>query len=318
MDKIIERESMNLHKIIKLFIKTNWPMISLSLHHRDQEGAGPYAVIQKEKFLDFIMYKKSVVRRSLPMFPGISERNVGLKFIFYVGFFLLQSTLIFSMQDEEKFVQGNQLFMQGSYVQACDIYKSIENKGFVVLYNIAISYVYQGNLAQVIMYAKRAKKQANFQQLTKLYELFDAINRQANPDYEPSWYDQFTIFLKKCILSISMLLVQILLFILLVVLMIYWYRRRYKTNVKSFLWIAFFCMIFLSLWWYKTSMMQEKIGVVTKNLISVFAGPDESFYKKSELHESDEVIILSSQQGYYQIRAKKVIGWIHDNDIELV
>ncbi|MBV8660929.1 MAG: hypothetical protein JO129_02180 [Candidatus Dependentiae bacterium] len=240
------------------------------------------------------------------------------KIIFYIGFCLLRSTTMFSMQDEEKFVHGNQLFMQQRYAQACDTYKTINNKGFIVLYNIAISYLNQGNLAQVVLYAKRAKQQANFQQLTQLYELFDCINRQAHPDYVPSWNEQLVIFLKKCILSTSMLLIQIVLFILLIVLMIYWYRRRYKTNIKSFLWIAFFCIMFFCFWWYKTTIIQEKVGVVTKNLISVFAGPDESFYKKSELHESDEVIILSSQQGYYQIKAKKVIGWIHDNDIELV
>lgn len=240
------------------------------------------------------------------------------KVIFNIGLYLLQSTSIFSVSDEDLFMQGNQYFMQENYVQACDVYQSIENKGFAVLYNLELSFFNQGRYAQAFLYGKRAEMQASFQELTKLYDLSDCINRQINPDYAPSWYEQLAIFMKKCILSISMLLIQILLLITIILLMLCWYRRWYQVYVKFLICMIFCCIIFFCIWWYKTSMMEQKIGIVTKDLISVFAGPDESFYKKSELHESDEVIIISLQHGYYQIRTKQMIGWIHDNDIELV
>jgi hypothetical protein len=74
----------------------------------------------------------------------------------------------------------------------------------------------------------------------------------------------------------------------------------------------------LTVYWYKANIMQQQVGIVTKKLINVFSGPDELFFKKCELHESDELIIVGKQQEYYQIRTKQMIGWIHDNDIELV
>ena len=82
--------------------------------------------------------------------------------------------------------------------------------------------------------------------------------------------------------------------------------------------MIFLSILLFSIWWYKTDMMQQRIGMVTKNMISVFAGPDDSFYKKAELHESDAVTIIGSQPGYYQVQVQRVVGWIHDYDIELV
>ena len=231
-------------------------------------------------------------------------------------YFLLQSHLMIT--GDQDFMQGNQLFASKNYVQACQAYQKIENKGFAVLYNIALTYLNQGKRAQAILYSKRAEKQANFTELTQLYDFLDYIHHQNNPDYSPSWYEQLAIFMKKCILSISMLLIQVLLLIAILVVMLCWYRRWYQINSKALLWIGLFYIVLVSIWWYKTNIMQQRVGVVTKNVISVFAGPDESFYKKSELHEADELIIMSSRQGYYHIKAQQTIGWISDNDIELV
>ena len=165
---------------------------------------------------------------------------------------------------------------------------------------------------------KREEKQANFQQLTQLYELFDYMQRQIDPDFSPSRYEQLAIFVKKCILSISMLLVQFLVLVVLFLLMLYWYRRWYQTKARTFLFIIFCYTLLLLIYWYKANMVQQQVGIVPINLISLFAGPDELFYKKCDLHESDELIIIGKQQEYYQVRAKQMVGWIHKNDIELV
>ncbi len=239
------------------------------------------------------------------------------KIIFYL-FFLLQSAFICSVDNEHAFEHGNQLFLQGNYARACYAYKTIENKGFSVLYNLGLSYLHQNNRPQAVLYGKRAEKQASFRQLTQLYELFDCMNRQVDPNYALGWYEQLAIFLKKCILSISILLLQICLSLVIILLIICWYRRWYKIYKRLFLFIISFCVLLFSVWWYKNNMMQQQVGIVTKDLIYVFAGPDESFYKKSELHESDAVIIIRKQQKYYQVQAKQVVGWIHDKDIELV
>src|SRR4051812_15479298 len=54
--------------------------------------------------------------------------------------FLVQSSLIFSAQDDGDFVRGNHFFATGHYAQACDAYQKIEHKGFAVLYNLGLAY----------------------------------------------------------------------------------------------------------------------------------------------------------------------------------
>lgn len=232
--------------------------------------------------------------------------------------FLLSSNCMLLSQDEKAFLQGNQLFEQGNYDQACQAYQVIEHKTCSVLFNMGLSYLNQGKKAQAVLEMKRAEKQATFEQLTKIYEIFHWIRQQDTPDYALGWQGQLAIFLKKCILSISTLLLQLLLFLILIVLICCWYSRLYKHNKNIFFWIILLSVLMASTWAYKIHLMQQKSGIVMQKVIPVFAGPDMSFDKKSELHEADEVTIMVVHKGYYQVKAQQVVGWIHAHDVELV
>jgi hypothetical protein len=245
-----------------------------------------------------------------------------------IAFVLIFFTFLSAQQDD--FFKGNHLFEQGQYAQACHAYKSIENPGFAVLYNTALSYLYQGNQAQALLAIKRAEQQANFHQLTILYELVDWMELQNDPDYVVTLPGQLAIFLKKCILSISMLFLLLLILILLVGIIVVWYRRWYYRHALSMASLVIVFMMVGELAIYKLSLVEDKIGIVTKDAIFLYAGPDRSFYKKAQLHSCDEVIIGDRQQGYFQVvvldrRQKhyqasigKRIGWVSDDDIELV
>lgn len=245
-----------------------------------------------------------------------------------IAFGLTIFTFLCGQQDN--FFKGNHLFEQGQYAQACHAYKSIENPGFAVLYNTALSYLHQGNQPQALLAIKRAEQQANFHQLTILYELIDWIELQNDPDYVVTWPGQLAIFLKKCILSISMVLLLLLILILLIGIIIAWYYRWYDTHALTMVSVVIICMMISELAMYKLSMVKHNIGIVTKDTIFLYAGPDESFYKKAQLHSCDQVIIGDRQQGYcqvivldrrqkhYQVSIKKQMGWVSDHDIELV
>ncbi len=269
---------------------------------------GPLASLCPEVFEKNVGQSDSLIQKC--RYKNVGSFNL-------IVFFLLQS-IISCAQDNENFVRGNNFFAAGRYVQASDAYKKIEDKGFAVFYNLGLSYLYQGKQAQAIICCKRAEKQANFQQLTQLYELSDCMHRQIDPDYVPGWYDQLAIFVKKCILSISILLLQLLVLLAMILFMLCWYKQWYPMNMKAWACIIVLYGAVVFAWWYKTDMMQQRIGIITKELVYIFAGPDTSFYKKAELHDADEVVIIAVQKGYYQVRAKQTIGWIHDNDVELV
>jgi len=241
-----------------------------------------------------------------------------MKLQVFLLFFLASCNYVSAVHNEQLFVQANQLFEQQQYVQASDIYQMLDCKGFFVFYNMGLAYLHQNKISQALVCFKRAEKQANFRQLTQLYELFAWMEKQKNSEYALGWFDQLAIFSKKCILSISMLCVQVLLFILILLFMICWYKRWYRLHIKQLLWMTVVGIVLFIIWYYKCSMFEQQTGIIVKNIVTVFAGPDISFYKKAEFHESDEVVVINKQQGYYQVRTKEIIGWISDKDVELV
>lgn len=241
-----------------------------------------------------------------------------MKISSFLVLFLIPVSLWSSSDQHENFVRANHAFATQDYVQACDAYKKIKSPAFIVNYNLAVSYVHQSQQAQAVLYARRAEKQANYWQLTKLYQFIDCLNRQVNPDYVISWQQQLAIFLKKCILSIPIVLLQIILLITCIAVILYWYNRWNLLHGRALLWIACFYLLLLSCWGYKIFYMQRQQGVVIKHEAVLRAGPDASFYKKSELHESDEVAVLGYRSGYYQIQQRNMLGWINEKDIEIV
>ncbi len=232
---------------------------------------------------------------------------------------MCQTLSFFAEDDRQTFVQANYLFEQEQYAQACDLYQSIDNKGFNILYNMSLAYLYQGDKAHAKLYGRRAEKQANFKQLTMLYELFHFIDADDSDENSSlSWYEQLALFLKKCILTISTFLVQVILLIVLTTLILFWYRSWYQIYKNLLLLLLIFSIFFGAIWCFKNSFMHQKIGIVTKNIIGVFAGPDESFYRKKELFVGDELIITKTEKKYYLIESKNVVGWIHEKDVEVV
>lgn len=229
---------------------------------------------------------------------------------------LVPYTFVFSYDDQQLSEQANMLFTHAEYQKALDIYTKIEHKTFPVLFNMSLSYLNQADCAKALLYAKRAEKKANYNELTLLYEFIACIRKEIDPEYQASWLESITIFSKKCIRSIPMLLLQILfLWALLFLFFTCWYR---SLRLQAILLNIWYCLVFGILLSYKVSLLQEKTAVIMKKNVPVYAGPDSSFYTKTAVPEAHEVMIKNQQNNYYQIQVHGVCGWVNHDDIELV
>lgn len=247
-------------------------------------------------------------------FTGESMKRIQ----FFFWFFFVQSMIVVGAQDVQFFEQGNKFFVAGRYQQACEAYNKIDNKGFAVWYNLALSYLHKHQQARAITCCKRAELQGNFAQLTQLYDLYDYMHRQQDPDFVPGWYEQLAIFMKKCILSFSMLLLQLLMLFGLCMLIICVHKKWYPKNNKVIAVLIFLYGMVVCAWFYKTVIVQQKIAVVMHDQATVYAGPDVSFYSKGQLQHADVAVVLDAQNGYHRVRTQQTVGWICDKDIELV
>src|SRR3990167_9478177 len=112
----------------------------------------------------------------------IIERKIMKQII--IAIFSLSIFLPVCGQDALIFEQAQQLFEQKQYAQACKLYDRIDDKGFVVVANMALCYAQQGNAAQALLYAKRAAKQATIFEYPCMMQLLEIMYKQIDPQFE--------------------------------------------------------------------------------------------------------------------------------------
>ena len=238
--------------------------------------------------------------------------------ILYYFFCIIFVTNVVKTSEEQAYLRAHDFFMQGKYNQAISIYENIEPKNFAREYNCAVLYLYEQNLLQALVHVRRAEQYAHFYQLTQLYRLQEYIEHQLNQDFTFSLDDQLAVFCKKCILSISMLFLQIGLLIVLLLLIWLWYRRWYVYYKKIYIILLSLALILLTITLYKMHIITTKRGIVSGIQVAVLAGPDNSFQKKSILSYMDEVVIKKEEHGFYQINCKNIVGWVARENIERI
>ena len=236
----------------------------------------------------------------------------------FLSMIICFTTQIQCIQEQQTLLsRGNELFLQEHYQDAFNVYQRITDKDFVVMYNMALCCLRQNKKSEAVLFSKRAEKQA------KSYKEFSLIEEILKLDEDkesaaPGWYEQLAIFCKKVILTSSILLMQIIVFIGLIFLMICWYTRWYIKHKKLSLFFLILWLFFYWIYLYKIDFIQQKYGVIIEKTIPVFAGPDASFYKKADLDESQLVAIIGQRDQYYKIKSDKLVGWIDSHHIELV
>lgn len=230
--------------------------------------------------------------------------------IFLGAFFSLQS-----QDNQTLFNHANQLVTEKKYNQAINLYEKISVKNFAIFYNLAIAYAAENKFAQALVAIKRAEKVGNYGQLTDLYAFFDCFKKSINPEYELTFSNQVQLFIKKCILTTPILLLQILLFLIIALLFLLWFLHLHRKYIKKYKVLLVLAVLVFTTYKYKEYLVQEKIGIVMVQSANVFAGPDASFYVKNTLPGMTEVIIIQSNNGYKQIQVGNMIGWIYHQDI---
>ena len=240
-----------------------------------------------------------------------------MRAIFYGLCCLMLHQTIDSIHSEEAFLLGNKLVQEKKYSQALQTYGQVNNKGFATLYNMGICSLHEKKDAQATLFFLRAEQKGSWKELTILYNLLHALKKTDNGYQFTLWRDRFALFFKKCILTVSMLLLQFLFLIILILATIYLYRKWYLLYKAMGIGIMFILLISYLMWHTKAVVMQQEQGVTIEKTV-LLAGPDTSFYKKADLDENKLVIVLQEKDDFLQIKCDKLIGWININTVGLV
>ena|SRR5437762_4830035 len=226
------------------------------------------------------------------------------------------SFVIFAGNDEELFLRANKLYEAGEYDKALLSYESIPQKGRAVFYNMGNCYFHKNDYPQALVYWMRAEKGATSQEYAMIQYNKNYVLQKIGKNKEDLWLNKIKQLFESLNLYVSILSLQILIFLLWgIFLCLYYYG--YLKKIRSFLLTSFLCILatMLFLHYEKNSTL---CGVITEQQAYLFSGPDKGLDVIGFVKYADHVIIREVREGWYKIKYSDNSGWIEAEAIQIV
>jgi hypothetical protein len=221
--------------------------------------------------------------------------------------------------DEQRLEQARDLFMQGDWSGALQLYRLVEHKNSAVFQNIGNCYFNEGQYGQALVFWKRASVDAGYQQLTTIFDEEQKAYQKLGIVAPLPW----VIFFMKIILMIPLILIEIIfLFLLCNILLLlrrYWQWQKLEKREKNLFFLIFFgCMTCVTIWYARTIILKKDQAIVVKQNVLVYAGPERTFHVVEKIQEGQLVHIIQSQYGMYQISSGSLSGWVTQDTLESI
>lgn len=228
---------------------------------------------------------------------------------------------------EISFAQANELYKQGDFVKAYDLYLQIPNKSCAVYYNLGNCAYKMGKPGYALLYWRKAENDWGLFGRDELLKNIALVKKKALLDEESeqsivhalkdvliSSKNSF-ISLIRAIPLFSLQLLVLLLWIFLFVYLRYLYRRKQRAII-----IALFCFqaLFAFSLAIKYNLQSFRHLVVIKPGAKLFSGPGDNFATLGHLSEAQELVMLKQTGTFYKVKVNSVIGWVDKNFVDKI
>lgn len=203
------------------------------------------------------------------------------------------------------FLDGNQLFYKGNFLEAIELYKKVENPSPYLLFNLGSAYFNVGNYAEARLAFIRAH---NLGLNTDLYQ--KKIDERLQILQEKSKIQT----IEKSLQAIPLFIIQLWMLICFGLLFYGLYRK--KGGAFQLL-ICIILFLGSTFWWYRFKHNQRKEAVIM-NETDLYAGPERSFLKRNVVPLGTVVHVLDQQKDMVKIAVNRQRGWISSYDLTLV
>jgi tetratricopeptide (TPR) repeat protein len=219
---------------------------------------------------------------------------------------------------EEKFLQANAAYREGNVKQALELYDAIEPKGPAVNYNIGSCYFRLGDYVKAIVFWTRSQKSASWKDFSKLDSALDRAYTLLAIPREISLLSRTEHFLRRMCSLCSLFVMQIL--FLACWFALCWYMPLLYTRKKYIMMslLAIVVMVLGLLVYIKHSSSVD-YALVSKNSISVYAGPGRDYAALTQAKMLDPVRIIERRDGWYKVYIRRVgYGWVDGAEIFVI
>jgi hypothetical protein len=232
------------------------------------------------------------------------------------------AALALSMQAgtlQEHFLKANTAYDAGNISEALKEYEAITPKGSAVLYNMGNCYYQLGNHEQAILHWRQAQKDASWRDLMTLESLISLSCSAMSKVYSMSFTQRCTRAFKHMLALFSLLVFQLL-------FLFFWvflpcslprllHKRRYYMIACMSICMVFACFVLV----VKYREINYPYGLVSKNSISVYAGPGPDYARITEAKILDEVRVCQVRGDWVKVYKDHVgYGWIKTADLVML
>jgi len=234
----------------------------------------------------------------------------------YFLFTCIWTFLICNGSDEELFLRANKYGEQQEWEQALGSYKSIEQKGSLVWYNMGNCCYHLKDYAEALIYWKRAQQGASRIVYTQSKQNQRMLARQLNKETSVNWVQRFYEFFVYNLVGISLLFLQVL-FLLCWVLL--FFLQQYQG--KRFFFATLVVMTLnglIGVGMVVKYKQTDKIGIIITDNTNVFAGPSQEYHLLNKLNYIDQVTIQGIKPDWYKVKYATGAGWVTAAAIQVV
>lgn len=228
---------------------------------------------------------------------------------------LLNSILMSAKNNEEFFLRGNQLYRQGSWQEALNLYDAIDHRGAAVWYNMGNCWYHLHDYPRALAAWKRAERMADRSlrvQCRTNQALISSQNSEGYLTFLRHFFGDYAA-------SYSIFMLQILVLLL-------WYAfflfsraaihsklYRLLRSVTGFPLII--CVILLS---ERYLEKQCVTGIVQAHETNLFAGPDNRYQPLRTLQAAEQVLVHDIRADWCRISTSAESGWVDTRAIEII
>jgi tetratricopeptide (TPR) repeat protein len=238
------------------------------------------------------------------------------------------SVSVYSYEPKSQFKQANDLFNNGQYSQAAEIYTALIDNGYKesdIYYNLGNSYFRLEKIPLAILNFERARRldpgdeDINFN--------LKLANLRIIDKFEPvptlffiEWYEQAVRLFYSGNWAI-ILVVSTWLFFISLIFLFYSQIASIRRIVLITTILSFFVILISGFFGYKAYIFENDVnqGIIFQPSVYVKSAPDPGSTDLFILHEGTKIYVTESIDNWIQIKVENGdIGWIKKNEIETI
>jgi hypothetical protein len=232
---------------------------------------------------------------------------------------LLQTGCLCAGTMQETFLKGNAAYVAGNCEEALKLYQLIEPKGPAVWYNMGNCYFRMNKFPEAIVQWSRAQKNASWRDFSMLETYIAQAYQVLGIVHEVSLLSRMQAVLVRCGAICSLIVLQLLflcclsIFCLLMPTLLR--RSNYFFMISCI--ALMLCIGFVGIIKYRDQ--EYPWGIVTKNSISVYAGPGIDYAPLAEAKMLDKVRVYQKRDGWLKVHVDQSgYGWVQETDLAVI